>query len=124
MRRKTPTFNSGPVLCEKCGAIVPKLNAAEVAAILKVSPKTVLNGGAGTDTLPREYYGSEIRFDKRAFEEWLEYKAKESRERLRFAFAGHPRIMTRLGLNDPGDKEAVDLVMKQLKAERKARRRR
>ena len=100
MRRKPSASDSIPVLCEKCGAIVPKMTAAEVAAVLKTSVKTVQNGGAGTDELPREYYGGSVRFDKRVFEQWLEHKAKESRERLRFAFAGHPRILARLGLND------------------------
>jgi ribosomal protein S26 len=100
MRRKLPPSNSSPILCEKCGAIVPKMTAAEVAAILKVSVKTVRNGGAGTDDLPREYYGGSVRFDRAVFEAWLRHKTEESKKRLWVAFAGHPRILARLGLND------------------------
>ena len=74
----------------------PKLTAADIAAILKVSVKTVRNGGAGTDELPREYFGNELRFDKAAFEAWLERKSKESRERLKVAFAGHRKALSRI----------------------------
>lgn len=63
---------------------MPKLTAAEVAAILKVSVKTVRNGGAGTDEIPREYYGQEIRYDRRDVEAWLECKSREANDRIRF----------------------------------------
>lgn len=70
--------------CPACGAITPKLTADDVAAIIKVSVKTVRNGGAGTDELPREYYGKEIRFDRDAVQAWLDRKAREANDRIRF----------------------------------------
>jgi hypothetical protein len=63
--------------------IEPKLTASELAAIIKVSPKTVRNGGAGTDEIPREYYGTEIRFDRQEVLNWLERKGNAAREQLR-----------------------------------------
>lgn len=70
--------------CPACGAITPKLTAADLAAILKVSAKTVRNGGAGTDELPREYYGKEIRFDRAEVAEWMAAKQRDAERRIHF----------------------------------------
>jgi excisionase family DNA binding protein len=70
--------------CPACGNIYPKLTVEELAAILNVTPGTIRRGGAGTSELPREYYGRQIRFDRRAVEEWLDRKAEHGRQLILF----------------------------------------
>jgi len=60
-----------------------KLTVFDLAAILGLKPQTIRRGGAGTGEIPREYYGNEIRFDRRDVEAWLEGKRNAARSRLR-----------------------------------------
>jgi hypothetical protein len=66
---------------EQIKGIDVKLTISDLAAILRLKPQTVRRGGAGTGEIPREYFGGEIRFDRRDVQAWLEHKRKEAHAR-------------------------------------------